>query len=459
MNQLDFDNTWKVYFCGIGGISMSGLAAILLDEGFSVSGSDRSESDLTKALAAQGAKIYIGQKAENITSDIDVVVYTAAIHPDHPELMEAKRLGIPLMTRAVLLGLIMKRYKMPVAISGTHGKTTVTSMISDILLKADADPTLSVGGILESIGNTNIRIGHSDYFVAEACEYTNSFLSFFPRASVILNVEADHLDFFKDLDDIENSFHKFASLSPKDGIVIIGNDIPGKNKIISGIESPVVTFGKDNTADYYMETLFYDEMGRSHFTVCSPLGKEDFTLKVPGDHNVMNALAAIALADYLKVDRSVTKAALLEFSGAKRRFEFKGEVSGVRIFDDYAHHPSEIEATLTAAKRYPHKKLWCIFQPHTYTRTKSLMDDFATALCLADEVILAKIYPARETDNLGISSATLMEKIIDQGTKCSYFETFEEIKNFVKENCAPDDMLITMGAGDVVNIADEMTQK
>ena len=457
MYKLDFNNKeTNVYFCGIGGISMSGLAEVLLDRGLKVTGSDRASSDLTDALSANGAKIFIGQKADNVTSDIDLFVYTAAIHPDHPEFVKATELNIPMLTRAELLGQIMKNYDFPVAVSGTHGKTTVTSMLSEILMEADKDPTLSVGGILESIGG-NIRIGHSDIFVTEACEYTNSFLSFFPKASIILNVEADHLDFFKDIDDIRNSFHKFASLTPEDGVVIIGNDIPGKDVVLKDIKSKIITFGRDEKADYYPLNIHYDDMGYGHFEVVSPLGREDMDLKIPGEHNVMNALAAIAMADYMGIDRSFTKKALRNFGGAKRRFEYKGNVNGVTIIDDYAHHPSEIRATLNAAKNYPHKKLYVAFQPHTYTRTKALLDDFADALSIADMVVLAKIYPARETDNLGISSEDVAVRIRNKGTESVYLPEFDMIEKFVKESCSPGDLFITMGAGDVVNIANDLT--
>ena len=461
MFQIDFKNPCNVYFCGIGGISMSAVAEILLDAGFHVSGSDRSSSELTERLSSNGIMIYIGQKAENITSDIDVFIYTAAIRPDHCEFAKAKELGIPMLTRAEALGQIMKNRQMPIAISGTHGKTTVTSMVSEILMAAEKDPTLLVGGILDSIGG-NLRIGHSDIFVTEACEYTNSFLSFFPKASIILNVEEDHLDFFKDINDIRNSFHKFASLSPADGLVVINNDIDNKNEILNGIASKVVTFGKTADAMYYATDFSYDEEGISHFTVNSPsFGFEPMavSLRVPGEHNVLNSLAAIAMADYLEVDRAVTLKALANFGGTRRRFEHKGEVNGITVIDDYAHHPSEIRATLKAAVEYPKKKLWVVFQPHTYTRTKAFMDDFASALSLADAVILADIYAAREKDNLGISSADLCEKIKKLGTESYYFDSFEKIEKFILENCAPSDMLITMGAGDVVNIGEELLMK
>lgn len=458
MYKLDFNNPINVFFCGIGGISMSGLAQVLLDAKFPVSGSDMKQSELTDTLSNMGAKIYIGQKEDNITNDIDVFVYTAAIRESHPEFIKAKELGIPMLTRAELLGQIMKNYKLPIAVSGTHGKTTVTSMISEILMASNMDPTLSIGGILESIGG-NFRIGHSDIFVTEACEYTNSFHSFFPHASIILNVEEDHLDFFKDINDIRDSFHKFAALNPADGIVIIGGDIDNKEVILKDIPAKIVTFGLDSSYDYYADNISYDKEGKSHFIVHSPQKDAmEFTLKVPGEHNIKNSLAAIAMCDYLAVDRANTQKALSLFGGTKRRFEYKGEVNGITVIDDYAHHPSEIKATLTAAQNYPHNKLWCVFQPHTYTRTKAFMEDFAKALSLADAVILADIYAARETDNLGISSETLKKHIDNLNCECYYLPSFEEIEKFILKNCAPNDMLITMGAGDVVNIGNHLVE-
>lgn len=436
---------------------MSGLADILLDNGFKVSGSDRAASALTDSLTNKGAKVYIGQKADNITEDIDVFVYTAAIHPDHPEFAKATALNLPILTRAELLGQIMANYKLPIAISGTHGKTTVTGMVSEILMAADTDPTLSVGGILESIGG-NIRIGHSDVFVTEACEYTNSFLSFFPKISVILNVEEDHLDFFKDIHDIRNSFNKFANHTPEDGVVIIG-DIEGKDIVTKGVKSPVVTFGSTENADYYPTDIKFDNGNTSYTLHSKNYSDISVSLIVPGMHSVLNSMAAIAVADFMGIDRDVTLKALTTFGGAKRRFEKKGIYNDVIIYDDYAHHPSEIKATLSAAANISKKKLWCVFQPHTYTRTKALMDDFASALALADAVILAPIYAARETDNLGISSNDVSEKIKKLGTESYYLTDFEEIKKFIKNNCAPGDMLITMGAGDIVNIADDLTKK
>lgn len=458
MYQLNFTHPEHIYFIGIGGISMSGLAEILLEKGFTVSGSDAQKSSLTELLESKGALIHYGQKAENIDSGIDLVVYTSAIHPDNPEYAAMKRLGIPSLTRAQLLGQMMKNYTLPIAISGTHGKTTTTSMISEILLKAEADPTLSIGGILKAIGG-NFRIGRSGLFVTEACEYTNSFLSFFPKLGVILNVEEDHLDFFKDIDDILNSFHQFAKLIPADGALIINGEIPGADLILKDLSCKVVTFGSTSEYDYHPEQITCGENGNARFLLVTKDSKKAVTLGVPGLHNIYNAMAAIAIADLLSVDFSVVSSALADFHGTERRFEYKGMMNGTTIIDDYAHHPTEITATLTAAINYPHKSLWCVFQPHTYTRTKALMSDFAKALSAADYVVLADIYPARETDDLGISSRDLLEEIKPLNKNCYYFSSFKEIENFLYEKCTPGDLLITMGAGNVVNIGENLLNR
>ncbi len=458
MYQIDFGNPVHVYFVGIGGISMSGLAEVLHKEGFTISGSDRQESGLTKALEEKGIKVFYGQRRENITPDIDCAVFTSAIHPDNPEYVAIKELGIPALTRAELLGQMMKNYQTPIAISGTHGKTTTTSMVSEILLGAGLDPTLSIGGILKSIGG-NIRVGGSGYFVTEACEYTNSFLSFFPKIGLILNIEEDHLDFFKDLTDIRNSFKQFAALLPADGHLIINGDIPDFEEITAGLSCKVLTFGKGSENDYYPTDITYNETGCPSFTLHGPAGEQQVSMSVPGEHNVINALSALALADVLGIPADTAATSLTNFTGTDRRFEYKGTIGGVTIVDDYAHHPTEIAATLTAAKAYPHKTTWCVFQPHTYSRTKAFMTDFAKSLSLADKVVLADIYASRETDNLGISSKNLQDELLKLGCDCYYFPTFDEIENFLLTNCINGDLLITMGAGDVVKIGEKLLGK
>ena len=456
MYQINFNQPIHVHFIGIGGISMSGLAEILIDAGFTVSGSDAKKSPLTQHLATKGAKINYPQMASNITDDIDLVVYTAAIAPDNPEYARANENGLPMMTRADLLGQIMKNYKTPIAISGTHGKTTTTSMISEVLLAADTDPTLSIGGILKSIGG-NIRVGKSEYFVTEACEYTNSFLSFFPRISIILNIEEDHMDFFKDIDDIRNSFRKFAEILPRDGFLIINKEIDRLDDLTKGLDCNVITFGSDQSADYSYKDATYDEYGRGSYLLLKN-GKEcgRVTLGVVGEHNILNSLSVIALMDILAIDFESVTRALAAFHGTDRRFELKGEVGGVTILDDYAHHPTEITATLKAAANYPHKTLWCVFQPHTYTRTKAFLNDFAKALSLADKVVLTDIYAAREKNTIGISSKDLLCELEKTGTECYYIPSFDEIENFLLKNCINGDLLITMGAGDVVKIGESL---
>lgn len=470
MYQINFEHPIHVYFMGIGGISMSGLAEILLAEGFTISGSDIRESPLTKALAAKGAAVFYGQRAENLSPDnfrprgfpaIDLVVYTSAIKPDNGEYLAMQTLGLPSLSRAELLGQIMSNYQLPIAVSGTHGKTSTTGMVAEILLAANLDPTLSIGGILNSIGG-NFRIGRSPFFVTEACEYTNSFLSFFPKISLILNIEADHLDFFKDLDEIRQSFRRFAALLPADGTLIINGNIEQAAVVTDGLACRIVTYGDRPGFDYYFSGVSYDHLARATFTLgrrSAPDRHEQFTLGSKGEHNIYNALAAIALADLLEIPSAFVHQALQSFTGTKRRFEEKGTKNGITIIDDYAHHPTEITATLKTALNYPHKKIWCVFQPHTYSRTKAFLKDFASALSLADKVILPDIYAAREKDTLGVSSGDLMSAIRDLGTDCFYFPSadgFSEIENFIIKNCEENDLLITMGAGDVVKIGESL---
>ncbi len=436
---------------------MSGLAEILLEEGFSISGSDMHKTELTERLEEKGARVTYGQRASNITEDLDVVVYTAAIHPDNPEFLAAQSSGIPMLTRAQLLGEMMQNYHHAVNISGTHGKTTTTSMLTEILLAAERNPTISVGGILPAIGG-NIRVGGQELFVTEACEYTNSFLSFYPTMEIILNIEADHLDFFKDLADIRRSFRQFAEKLDEKGTLIINGEIKNLEEITGGLACRIITFGPDpEICDYSAKDVVYDRCARASYTLLIH-GKEAGRVKlgVPGEHNVYNSLSAIAASVELGVSMEAVIKGLEEFSGTNRRFEKKGEVGGVTIIDDYAHHPQEIAATLKTAKNYPHKKLWCVFQPHTYTRTAALLDDFVQALLDADEVILADIYAAREVNTLGISSRDIQEKITIAGGKAHYIPSFDEIETFILANCVPGDLLITMGAGDIVKVGERL---
>lgn len=460
MYQIDLKQPKIAYFIGIGGISMSGFAELLHDNGFTVRGSDAARSKITDHLSSLGIQVVYGQQYDNITSDIDFVVYTAAIHPDNPEFIAALDLGLPMMERAEMVGQVMKNYKNAIGISGTHGKTTTTSMLSHIFLHANLDPTISVGGILEAI-HGNIRIGHSENFITEACEYTNSFLKFHPTAGVILNVDADHLDFFHDLDDIRASFRRFAELIPADGVLVVNTDIDKLDTIIHDLPCRIITFGLDSDADYRAVDLLFDEQGCGSFELVRS-GKNTgirIQLAVIGKHNIANALSVVALAEYYQIPLEQIQAGLLEFRGTERRFEEKGTFQGVTVIDDYAHHPTEIKATLTAAGKYPHNHLWCVFQPHTYSRTKALLHEFAEALSLAEHVILTDIYAAREADPGNISSRTLQEEMKQLGKEVCYISDFEEIQKYLLKNCVNGDLLITMGAGNVVEIGEKLVKK
>lgn len=459
MDQINFNEKKHVHFTGIGGISMSALAEILLSKGYTVSGSDMAESALTKKLISLGASISYEQSANNITSDIDILVYTAAVKEDNPELVAAKSLSITTMSRAEFLGLLMKNYKSSICVAGTHGKTTTTSMVSQILLE-ELDPTILVGGVFNTIkGNTHI--GTTDIMVNESCEYTNSFLSFFPTTAIILNVREDHMDFFKDIYDIRNSFRKFVELVPSDGTVIVNTDIDDYSYFTENLTCKVITYGSNpDISDYSATNITYNNVACAEFDVVYKGEIEaHIALSVPGEHNVYNALSAIATAKDHNIKYESIINGLKKYTGTDRRFQYKGTVNGITVVDDYAHHPDEIEATLKTAKNCSCNKLWCVFQPHTYTRTKAFMKDFAKSLSLADKVILADIYPARETDDLGISSLNLLEELKALGCDAVHFSSFEDIKKFILKNCINDDLLITMGAGNVVNIGNDLVSK
>ena len=456
MYQIDFKKPIHVHFIGIGGISMSGLAEILLKEDFQISGSDAKSSDIIDNLMDMGAIVNIGQCAENITDDIDLVVYTAAVHTDNPEYAACVAKNIPMLTRAQLLGQIMNNYKYSVAVSGTHGKTTTTSMLSQVFLEADVDPTISVGGILDSIGG-NIRVGQSDYFVTEACEYTNSFHSFFPYISIILNVDADHLDFFSGIEEIIESFHTFAKNLPDNGTLVVNGDMDCLPQVTKDLTCNIVTFGLNDTNAYYPTNIESDDKGHMNYTLMvNGEAAERVHLNIGGTHNVTNSLAVIAVADLLGIDREFALAGLACFGGAHRRFELKGTLGNVTVIDDYAHHPTEIKATLTTATHTPHNELWVVFQPHTYTRTKALFEEFADALKGFDHVILVDIYAAREPDTGLVHAKDLADRIKELGSDARYFSSFEAVENYLLKNCKKNDLLITMGAGDVYLIGEEL---
>lgn len=457
--SLDFlsSKETKVHFIGIGGISMSGLAEILLQKGYRVSGSDMKASEITLKLQSMGAEIYIGHKAENVVNS-DLVVYTAAIAQDNEELLNARKLNIPLMTRAEFLGKIMNGHKYNVAVSGTHGKTTTTSMLSHIAVHADLDPTILVGGELDLI-NGNVRTGSSEYFITEACEYKKSFLSFFPYIGIILNIDADHLDFYKDLDEIEDAFYNFAKLIPDDGYLIANNEDERIQNIIKKVNCSIITFGL-TSGDFTAASIVFDSLGNAAFDVVhnnNVIGKVH--LNVPGKHNILNALASLSCAYILKIPMDSALKGLETFGGTHRRFEIKGVKNGITVIDDYAHHPTEIKATLNAALNFPHNRIFCVFQPHTYSRTLALLNDFSKSFFNADTLLLADIYAAREKDTGIISSKVLGDKIRELGVKCTNFNDFNSIVQYLNKEVSSGDIILTIGAGDINKVGEMFLNK
>ncbi|MCD8048503.1 MAG: UDP-N-acetylmuramate--L-alanine ligase [Clostridia bacterium] len=452
MDNNIFVPGFKIHFIGIGGISMSALARILLGDGCIVTGSDMRASHITARLEEAGAKITIGHSADNIT-DQNLVVYTSAVKEDNPEYIRAKELGIPLAERAELLGAIMKRYEVPFAISGTHGKTSTTGMLSQIFLSAGKNPTVTIGGELDSIGG-NLRVGGKEIFIAEACEYHRSFLKFSPKISLILNIEEDHLDYYKDIDDIISAFHDLALLTPPDGFVIANIDDKNVQKALCNVDKNIVTFAVNSDADYTARNITPDKLGFCAYDVYKKGSLlTHISLSVPGVHNVYDSLAAFAAADVSGIDVAIIDNALHQYVGVHRRFEKKGYYNNAVFVDDYAHHPSEIRATLTAASKMGFNRVFCVFQPHTYTRTKALFNDFVSVLTQSRfNIIVTDIYAAREKDTGLVSAKELSDAIINS----IYIKTFDEIETYLKENVAEGDMVITMGAGDVYKIGENV---
>ena len=445
-----------IHLIGIGGVSMSGIAEVLHNWGFTVTGSDCTKSRVTDRLSSHGIFISIGHNT-NLVEKADFVIYSAAIKQDDPELICARTNNIPIVERADFVGFLTRIYDNTIGIAGTHGKTTTTSMVSLCFLEANLDPSIQVGAMLKDIGG-NYRVGNSDFFILEACEYVESFLKFSPQSAIVTNIDNDHLDYFKTFDNIKHAFEKYVNLLPKDGFLITNADDPDCLDLRKHTLAQVVTFGlRNDRANFIGRNIVFDKNGFSKFDVyrnSSYFG--EFKLSVPGIHYVYNALACIAICSSYGIAKQVIKTALLKFTGANRRFEYIGSYSNMDVYDDYAHHPTEIRATLTAAKNYPHKTLWCAFQPHTYTRTRAFLKDFASALSLADKVILADIYAAREKDPGDISSADLARELEKLGKEVHYLRSFDEIEKFILKNLVNGDLLITMGAGNIVEIGENL---
>ena len=441
------DEHKSIHLVGIGGVSMSALAELLLHLGAKITGSDRAASPITAKLEALGVTITYAHLPENV-AHADLVIRTAAIHDDNPEIVRAQERGIPVIERAQAWGSIMRAYRNAVCVAGTHGKTTTTSMLTLVGMQCGVDPTVMVGSHLPAIGGT-LRIGAHDCFIAESCEYTNSFLSFHPTVAVVLNVDADHLDFFKDIDDIVQSFHRFCALVPETGALVVNADSPNALRAVAGIDRTCITFGSSPNADVYPANVT-DRHGYYSFDVIYH-GKTytHVDLSVPGFHNMPNALARCAVCIFLELDPQNAAIGLNQFTGSGRRFQLTGRMpNGAMVIDDYAHHPTEMEATLRTAQEMDYDRILCVFQPHTYSRTVALLPEFVHALSLCDKAILADIYAAREQNTFGVSSKDIADKL--EGGE--YYDSFDKIAARLREIAQPGDLILTMGAGNVYEI-------
>ena len=442
----------NIHMIGIGGVSMSGIAAILKNWGFHITGSDWSQSETTNKLNEIGIAVTIGHNLEDVKNS-DVVVYSAAIKPDDPEMLEAQKQNIPTMERSDFLGEITRCYKDTICISGTHGKTTTTSMVSLCFLEALKDPSIQVGAFLKQLDG-NYKVGNSEHFIIEACEYVESFLKFSPKAEIILNIDNDHLDYFKTFENIKNAFIKYVKLLPDDGLLIVNADDSNCLELSNYTNAKFITYGIENkTANFTAKSITFDNDGFPSFDVYNNGNfYNNIKLCVPGYHNILNALACIALCNEYSIDKEPIKIALQKFTGAHRRFEFKGKLNGASIYDDYGHHPTEITATAKSMLNKKFNESWVVFQPHTYSRTQNLLDDFAKSLLSFDHILVLDIYAAREINTFGISSEDLVEKINSYEKKALYFPDFENCTSFLKENVKKDDIIMTLGAGTVTEI-------
>lgn len=452
--MLDIKNCKNIYFIGIGGISMSGIAVILKKWNYIVSGSNNVESAQTDWVTKQGIKVNIGQVAENINNDIDLIVYTAAIKEDNPELVRARELGIKCIERGEFLGELTRLFKNTIGVAGTHGKTSTTSMLALSFIEAGLDPSIQVGAVLDEI-NGNYRVGNSDYFIIEACEYHNSYHSFKQKSAIVLNIDDDHLDFFKNIGGVEESFEKYVSLLPSDGFLVINRDDERCYKLRNYTKAKVITVGKEDNADWYYKNVRYDDEGYPSFEVYNNKKYVDsISLRVRGEHNVFNCLCCIAMCNAYGVKIEAIKKAILKFTGAERRLEYKGMINGARVYDDYAHHPTEIRATFNGIKHMKYNKSWAIFEAHTFSRLKAHVKEFAESLTGFDNIIVMDIYPAREINIYNISEDDVINELAKLGKKAIHISKYEEIVDYLKEHVIKDDIVVTVGAGNVTKIAD-----
>ncbi|WP_369297022.1 UDP-N-acetylmuramate--L-alanine ligase [uncultured Neglectibacter sp.] len=447
------DTVKKLHFVGIGGSGMCPMAEILHHKGYILTGSDMNESDTLERIRGYGIPVSMGHRAENI-GDAEVVVYTAACKSDNPELVAAREKGIPTLERSVMLGILTEKFPFSIAVSGTHGKTTTTGMLTQILMEAGKDPSAIIGGKLPLIGG-NGRVGKSGCIVCEACEYVDTFLQLHPAVSVLLNIDADHLDYFKTVDNIVKSFHQFATQTSQ--MLVVNGDDQRVMKSVSGLSGQkIVTFGRSDKNDYYPAELNEEDTACEDFTLMfrgERLGRVN--LAVPGEHNMMNAIAAAAAAHSTGVDPEAICSALGHFTGVHRRFEVLGKFGGVTVADDFAHHPTELSAVLSSAMRMGYREVWAVFQPHTYSRTYNLLEEFSKALAIPDHLVMTEILAVRESNTYNIHTSDLAAKIPGS----VWFNSFEEIADYVMDHAKSGDLILTLGGGDIYKCANLIVQK
>lgn len=443
-----------VHFIGIGGTSMSGLAMILMNRGIAISGSDMKSSSYTEKLIEKGAKVYIGHDEKNIGDNCDLVVYSAAINKSNPEMIKAQKLNIPLIERSDFLGALTRDFPQTIAVSGTHGKTTTSSMIASLLYNFDLDPTVSIGGSLDLIGG-NYRVGESQYFVTEACEYVDSFLKSQHEIGIILNIELDHIDYFKDLEQMKSSFRSFSKIIPKEGLLIANGDMKDVVEVVKDLDCNVITFGLKDNCQWRAVNIKYDDLGKPTFDVYnkgSLFGS--FSLSIPGEHNILNALASIICANHLGISKDTIAYTLQSFGGAHRRFEFRGEVEGIKVFEDYAHHPTELKVTVQACTNYEYNKLWIVFQAHTYSRVYYFFDEFVNSFKGADFVIVNDIYSDREANSYNIHAEDLAKAVEKRlGIPTKHISEFKDIVKYLVDNTVRDDFVLVAGSQTINQVA------
>ena len=443
-----------IYMIGIGGISMSGIAEILVNYGYQVSGSDITENDMVKHLESKGIKVNIGQVKENITDDIDTVVYTAAIKDTNEELVKARKLGIETIERGKFLGNLTRQFKDVIGVAGTHGKTTTSSMVSCVFVEAKKDPTIQIGSNLDVIGG-NYLVGNSDYFIIEACEYKDSYQNFTQKSAIVTNVDNDHLDYFKNIDNISASFKKYVSKLPEDGLLVVNMDNERCYELKDSTKATVLTVSLENKdADYHAENIEFDDMGNPSYDIIKNNEKViRVSLNVKGIHNVLNSLECFALCTWYGIDSETIVEGLKLFKGAARRMEFKGTFNGARVYDDYGHHPTEIEATSNAILKEKYNESYAIFEAHTYSRVKNHLDDFVKSLVKFDHIIVIDIYAAREENIYGVKPEDIVDKLKKENKDAIYISDYDEIKEYLSTRVKENDLIITIGAGNVTKIA------